>query len=682
MHEVRPPVALGRALRPRPQLSWPALRLLAAVLAGAALWPAAAQAEASLDAIAMSLEELSAVRILATPKFAEDAEHSPSAVSIVTAAEIRSFGWRTLADVLRSLQGFSVTDDHTYAYVGVRGVSAPGDYRQRFQVLIDGMSVNENIYASTLVDSAFPLDLELVERIEVIRGPSASVYGGDSMFGVVNVVTRSLDGGEASLEAGSGRHRGGRVTHGGRTAGGLGYLVSASGFAADGQRLTFPDIAAGGYAGRASELRGETGGRLFARLRSNDWRATLVHSERDRVVPTGSYGTEFNDPAHRERDDYTLAEFAADQAADAHTTLHQRVYFGSYRYRGKFPYADPVYYLNRDDAEGRWWGFEGRLVSRAVAGQRWTVGLEYRDNLRQNQKNADLGNRCYDAGSVLQPAPCLDSRLSSRLVSVYAQDEVKLGQTLLTAGLRFDHRSQGGGQWSPRLGLVHETDRAGIFKLLYATAFRNPSAYERAYLTPTYEYGNPAVRSERMSSLEAGWEKRLGPGRLSVSAYLFRLYDMIAPEAGGTVRNSSPLTGRGLEAEYEQRWAERFSLRGGYTLQLPSGEGGRPDNAPRQMFKANLAAELGGGLHGGLEAQHVTRRLAAYGTQSVGAYTLLNLNLRYLPPGQRWDLSLGLYNLLDRRFSDPVAEDVTIVGPRWSLPQLGRTALIRAGLRF
>lgn len=658
-------------------------RLLGLVLAGGLLCPATGQAAARLDAIEMSLEELTTVRILATPKFAEDAEHSPSSVSVLTAADIRSFGWRSLADVLRSLQGFSITEDHTYAYGGVRGVSAPGDYRQRFQVLIDGISVNENVYASVPVDSAFPLDLELVERIEVIRGPSASVYGGDSMFGVVNVVTRSLQGGEASVAAGSGRHLEGRVTQGGQTGAGLGYLLSASGFRAHGQSLAFPDIAAAGYDGTARELRGEIGGRLFARLRSSDWRATLVHSERDRIVPTGSYETDFNDPAHRERDDYTLAEFAADQAADAHTTLHQRVYFGSYRYRGNFPFVAPSPHVNRDDAEGRWWGVEGRLVSRAIAGQRWTVGLEYRDNLRQYQKNADLGRNCYDASLVLQAGACLDSSVSSRIVSLYAQDEISLGrQTWLTAGLRFDHRSYGGGQWSPRLGLVHATDQAGIFKLLYATAFRDPSVYERFYTVPTFAYGSPSVRAERMRSLEAAWEKRIGSGRLSASAYLFRLHDMIAPAASGVVHNTTRLTGRGLELEYEQRWAERFSLRGGYTLQLPSGEGGRPDNAPRQMFKANLAAELGGGFHGGLEAQHLTRRLAAGGTQSVGAYTLINLNLRYLPPGRRWTLSLGLYNLFDQRFSDPVAEDSTLAGPRWSVPQLGRTALLRGSIHF
>ena len=219
-----------RILPPAPEArcaagSWGRAASLACLVC---LVPLSAAAGARLDAIAMSLEELAEVRILATPKFAEDAEHSSSTVSIVSAADIRMFGWRSLGDVLRAMQGFAVTDDNTYSYAGVRGVSAPGDYRQRFQVLIDGMSVNENIFASVPVDSAFPLDLALVERIEIIRGPSASVYGGDSMFGVVNVVTRHVAGGEVALGAGSGRRSEGRASVGGESEAGLGYLLSVS----------------------------------------------------------------------------------------------------------------------------------------------------------------------------------------------------------------------------------------------------------------------------------------------------------------------------------------------------------------------------------------------------------------------------------------------------------------------
>lgn len=661
----------------------PLAGLVGSAVCAGALLPLPALAAARLDGIDMSLEELAEVRILATPKFAEDAEHSPTAISIVTAADIRTFGWRTLADVLRSLQGFTVTDDHTYSYAGVRGVSAPGDYRQRFQVLIDGMSVNENIYASVPVDAALPLDLDLVERIEVIRGPSASVYGGDSMFGVINLVTRSggsVNGNEAALSVGSGRDGRARLTHGGETEGGVGYLVSMSGFNAHGQGLNFPDMAAGNVDPQARRVRGEDGLRAFAQLRANDWRATLLHSERDRIVPTGSYATDFNDPAHREKDTFSLAEFAAIQALDGNTTLHERVYVGRYQYRGKFPYTYPAdYVINRDDATGEWWGLEGRLVSRAWAGQRWTVGMEYRDNLRQYQKNADVGFGCYDVSA----AACLDSHQRSRLFNVYAQDEINLTvSTLLTLGLRFDRRFNGGEHWSPRVGLVHETETAGIFKLLYASAFRDPTVYERLYTTPTFVYGNPEIRPERMQSVEGTWEKRVGNGRAMASVYFFRIKDLIAPDADGIVQNSGQLTGKGLEVEFEQRFAERYSLRTGYTLQQPHAPNGRPDNAPRHMFKANLGADLGGGFFSGLEGQYVSRRLTAEGSRHVGGYSLFNLNVRYVPSGRRWEMALGFYNLFDVRFSDPVATDLTVAGPRWSVPQIGRTALLTTTLFF
>ena len=115
-------------------------------------------------------------------------------------------------------------------------------------------------------------------------------------------------------------------------------------------------------------------------------------------------------------------------------------------------------------------------------------------------------------------------------------------------GMRFDQRFGGNRHWSPRVGLVHETANAGIFKLLYASAFRDPTVFERFYTNPTYIYGNPVLRSERMQSVEAAWEKRIGNGRLMASAYLFRLKDLIAPDADtGVVRNSGPLTGQGLE---------------------------------------------------------------------------------------------------------------------------------------
>ena len=672
---------MSRNTRPRPH--W---------LIAAGLCLAAAPAQA-LDAIDMSLEDLLQVSIVSAPKFTENPDQIPSVVSIITAADIRLYGWRTLGAALRSLQGFNVTDDHTYAYGGVRGISQPGDYRPRQQILIDGQSMNDNIYASAPVDSAFPLDLGLIERIEVIRGPSAAIYGGDAMFGVINVVTRSGSsvGREAALKLGSGADRRLRLSWGGQV-GGADVLVSATGFGVHGRTLSVDDVNGDGSRRDLHRVGGEDGGQLFAKVRGSDWNFSLIHSKRERVVPTASYDTIADDHGHAETDTYTLLNLGKEWKLNAANTLHQRLYLGDYRYDGVFPYdysADPAIadprLMNVDLAEGSWWGIENRLVNTRWNGQRITLGIEYKSNWRQNQRNSDRGYGCVSTSGVSSD-PCLNDQRSSQQVSVMAQDEIQIGSaTLLTIGASYDHVSQFGSFWSPRLGVTHDAGQAGIFKLLYGTAFRVPSVYERYYTSPSFSYGNPALVPEKMRSLEMAWEKRFTQqSRLTASVYHFHIARMVTTDENGTtVNDGSKVEATGLELEYEQRWNNGSRLRTGYSIQHAADATRRFDNSPRHMVKANLGLPTGiPHLMAGLESQWISARTADYGTQKVPSYLLTNLNLLYTPAGQPWEIALGIYNLFDRHYTDPVATDEILGARRWQIPQFGRSAMLRTTLHF
>lgn len=667
----------------RPRLHW---------LIAAGLWLAAAPAQA-LDAIDMSLEDLLQVSIVSAPKFTENPDQIPSVVSIISAADIRLYGWRTLGAALRSLQGFNVTDDHTYAYGGVRGISQPGDYRPRQQILIDGQSMNDNIYASAPVDSAFPLDLGLIERIEVIRGPSAAIYGGDAMFGVINVVTRSGTsvGRVASLKLGSGADRRLRLSWGGQV-GGADVLVSATSFGVHGRTLSVDDVNGDGSRRDLHRVGGEDGGQLFAKVRGSDWNFSLIHSKRERVVPTASYDTIADDRGHAETDTYTLLNLGKEWKLNAANTLHQRLYLGDYRYDGVFPYdysADPAIadprLMNVDLAKGSWWGIENRLVNTRWNGQRITLGIEYKSNWRQNQRNSDRGYGCVSTSGVSSD-PCLNDQRSSQQVSVMAQDEIQIGSaTLLTIGASYDHVSQFGSFWSPRLGVTHDAGQAGIFKLLYGTAFRVPSVYERYYTSPSFSYGNPALVPEKMRSLEVAWEKRFTQqSRLTASVYHFHIARMVTTDENGTtVNDGSKVEATGLELEYEQRWSNGSRLRTGYSIQHAADATRRFDNSPRHMVKANLGLPTGiPHLMAGLESQWISARTADYGTQKVPSYLLANLNLLYTPAGQPWEIALGIYNLFDRHYTDPVATDEILGARRWQIPQFGRSAMLRTTLHF
>lgn len=661
----------------RPGRRWRVAALLLLMASGLA--------RAEFDAIEMPLEELVNVRILSTPKFAENADAIPSVVSILQRDEIRLYGWRTLGDALRSLQGFNVTSDHTYAYAGVRGISPPGDYRPRLQILIDGMPINENIYAGAPVDSAFPLDIGLVERIEVVRGPSASVYGGDAMFGVVNVVTRSgasLGGSEIGVAFGSGLSREGRLSWGGQVRG-TDVLISATSFDTTGRGLNFNDVADDGGLRRGHAVGGEDGGKIFVRARGTDWRFTLAHGERRRTVPTASYGTIFDDNGHREADRYSVFEFAKDWHLAAKTALHQRLQVGEYGYDARFPYDYAPLdgrIVNRDKARGNWWGLENRLVSKAWAGQQWTLGLEFRADTRQYQLNDDPGYGCYGIGSE----PCLNDNRQRKQYTFYLQDEIQLGATVLTVGARHDYVPNEGAFWSPRLGLVHDAEQLGLFKLLYGTAFRTPSVYERYYNAPSFAYGNPALRSEKMQSLELAWEKRLAANAsLSATLYAFNVYRLTTSDSAGIAADGGTVRAKGLEVEYERHWANRGELRAGFSTQRAVGDNGTMDNSPQHMVKLNLALPTGlAGIMAGFETQWVSARRAGAGREKVDAHALANLNFSHAPAGRPWAVSFGIYNLFDQRYRDPVAVDAYLPVTRWNMPQLGRSVLLRTTFRF
>jgi iron complex outermembrane receptor protein len=204
---------------------------------------AASSARAAVDLTALSLEELLDQKVVGASKYEQKQADVAAAVTVITRNEIRTFGWRTLADVMSSLPGVSTGYDRQNNYLGVRGFGLPGDFNTRVLVTVNGNRLNDPTYDSATIGRQFPLDLDLVERIEFIPGPGAAVYGQNAMFGVINVVTRTgadLNGIEMAGAA-QGLQRLGewRVSAGTELSDGTRLLVSVSGMHARGQDLYF-----------------------------------------------------------------------------------------------------------------------------------------------------------------------------------------------------------------------------------------------------------------------------------------------------------------------------------------------------------------------------------------------------------------------------------------------------------
>ena len=72
------------------------------------------------------------------------------------------------------MRGFLVTNDHNYAYAGVRGFARTGDYNARILLLVDGHRTNDTTYDQAFLGNEGPVDLDLVERVEIVRGAGSS----------------------------------------------------------------------------------------------------------------------------------------------------------------------------------------------------------------------------------------------------------------------------------------------------------------------------------------------------------------------------------------------------------------------------------------------------------------------------------------------------------------------------
>jgi iron complex outermembrane receptor protein len=270
----------------------------------------AAQQPGQDDLSGQSMEELVKLKVdsvYGAAKFLQKAEDAATSITVVKAEEIQKHGYRTLADVLRGVRGFYVINDRNYSYVGVRGLSLPGDYNARILFLLDGHRVNDNIFDGAYVGTEFPVDIDLIARIEIIRGPDSSAYGTGAFAAVINVITkrgRDLSALEFSAEAGSWNSYKARMSYGDRFDNGIETLLSGTFYNSQGHRqLFFPEFdSPATNNGIAENADGDQSYSIFGDIIYRDFNIHVVGSSRTKHVPTASFGTVFDDPRNQTTD--------------------------------------------------------------------------------------------------------------------------------------------------------------------------------------------------------------------------------------------------------------------------------------------------------------------------------------------------------------------------------------------
>ncbi|MBI5641704.1 MAG: TonB-dependent receptor [Nitrospirae bacterium] len=604
----------------------------------------------------MSIEELMQIEVATVQtasKYVQKVSEAPSAISVITSEEIRKYGYRTLADLLRSVRSFYITHDRNYSFTGVRGFGRPGDYNTRLLLLVDGHRINDNIYDQAFVGTEFILDIDLIERVEIIRGPGSSLYGANAFFGIINVITRSvsgLKGAEVSGEAGSFRTYKGRLSYGGILRNGPEMVLSASTYESKGRgRLFFREFddpaTNNGFAENADYDRFNSS---FAKI---SYKGLTIHGGyvyRKKGVPTAAFGTLFNDPGTYAADERAYLEMNYEQTFEKDLRIISRLSYDQYSYHGHYV-TDPLI-VNKDFARGRWWGAEIKAIKTLFERHKVILGAEYQDNTKQDQGNYD-------------EAVYLDDRRRSENWGVYIQDEFAILDTLiLNAGVRHDRYDTFGSTTNPRLALIFSPARTTALKLIYGTAFRAPNAYELYYNDGgDTQKANPGLRPETITTyelvLETSFDKAVR-GAASIFHYDIRnlISQQVDPSDGLIFfSNADEIEASGLEIEIDGRCSSGLEGRISYTFQESREKRtkGVLSNSPRHLVKFGMAVPLIRELvFAGIELQYTGRRKTLSGNSAAGFF-LTNLTFFSRNLAKGLEITASVYNLFDKRYGDP-----------------------------
>jgi iron complex outermembrane receptor protein len=602
-----------------------------------------------------SLEQLMNIQVTSVGKKTQSLQTAAASVYVISSEDIRRSGMRTLPDLLRMAPGVQVARVASGAWaISIRGFS--DQYANKLLVLVNGRSVYNQAFGGVYWDM-LDIGVEDIDRIEVIRGPAAAMWGPNAVNGVINILTnlaKATQGGSVTAEAGSESEAGASVRYGGELGTRAQYRVS-------GGASTFAPLSSTGPTPSSGWTRHSLGFRMDWTPDADD---SLTISGQGMESASGYLSAPVT-PANP----FPTPRDSVGRSYNGNVMSSWRHLFrngSSLEARGSWESVDrgePSVSLNYSTSEGEL-KYHTTLGSR----QDLIAGFDF--------KGAD-----YRIGSGIVHLNPPQSRLWDE--SVFFQDEIELIPNRLSfiAGAYLGRYSFAGFQIQPTGRLLWTPSHKVSMWAAISRAVRTPALLDLG-ISATYAAvpapplvgivrltGNPRYKSEPTLSYETGQRLEVNP-RLSLDfSEFFTVYHGLDSQVplplafvyGGAAtppyidipyRAENARYGRSYGGEVSASWmvARRWTLTGGYSrlylatdLYSPAshglatqGEGGSPQN----QWEARSHVEL-------------TRRLewdtALYFTGRIPTVSATNLrgDMRLAwRAGEHLGISAGIQNAL------------------------------------
>ena len=616
---------------------------------------AAVQAAPSL--VDFSLEQLADIVVTSVSRQETRLAEAPASIYLISGAEIRRAGAMSLPEALRLAPNLQVAraDTRNYA-ITARGFSST--IENKLLVLIDGRSVYSPLFSGVFWDMQDVL-MEDIERIEVISGPGATIWGANAVNGVINIITRpAADTLGGLLVAGGGAPgRSGALRYGGALGNGGHYRLYGQYADAADTINQAGRSAPNGLRRRQAGFRADwSGSTQDVTLSGDGYQGTL---ESAGGPPVRIVGANLLGRVNRRLADGSELRL---QAYLDHTERDAA--------------ANGAQFLDTLDLEAQHGTRIGGVHSLA-----WGGGYRYSRDRIEN-------------GTTLQFAP---ANRALHWSNVFAQDEISLRPALrLTLGMKFEHNDYSGLEVLPNAHLAWSVDNDSLLWAGASRTVRAPSRIDRDLWlvdvsnsrpdAPRYVIaGGPQFDSETAQVLELGYRGHRAATLTYAATLFYSDYDRLRtlePVAGQGAQfgNLGQGTARGLELW--GRWQVRgdWRLSGGMVVQDirtslragsrdSSGSTGLATNDPSRYWSLRSSHDLADDLQADLMLRHV----GSLPSPAVPDYTELDARIAW-QPRPNLELSLTGQNLLRRSHAE--------FGAAATRQLLERAVLAKLALRF
>jgi iron complex outermembrane recepter protein len=635
-----------------------------------------AGAQQEPDLTQLSPEQLAKIEVTSVSKKEQKLKDTAAAVYVITQQDIRNSTATSIPELLRMVPGLDVAqvNGNTWA-ISARGFNH--QFADKMLVLIDGRSVFHPLF-SGVTWSQQDLMLEDVERIEVIRGPGATVWGTNAVNGVINIITKSaqdtsgalITGGAGDLERSFGSAR-----YGGKLGHSTAYRIYSK-YYDDG-----PTEDPLGQSGGDSQRSIRTGFRTDSRI-----------SERDSLMLEGDvYDNKVG--AINERFSYTapFISLVADSQTQSGTNVlarwnHKSLTGSETDFQASYSHiTEPSGSLD----------VNGDVVSLSVQqampiGDRHNivagVQFDYRDGRTSSSSPVD-------SWDPVNP--------SFEIASGFIQDEMLFasGAVRFTAGIRIDHNTLNGTGAQPNARLLWKINPEHSVWLAYSLANRslspadtavrvNISAIPGATVPQVVRFfGNADMEPEKVNAFELGY--RIQPQKIlsfDLAAFYNRYSGLLGTEAGQPFFEAGPpprlvlpvvehndVSGVSFGGEFTTHWAlsDRIHLAGAYSFIEFSmvqsaktvGDAAAQLNGgtPRHKLSQDTSINLTRTVRWDAAFSFVDRRTY----QKVPGYTQVDTKIAW-QARQPVELSIGAKNLFNKEhleiFSEQPGRISTMIG--------------------